>query len=123
MLKCLICIERGGAPPRGHDLLALFDKLSPRTGERLETMWADLARRNRDEFEAFKRETGVAIEPELRSALAAGRKGFEQIRYQHEGVQEGFAFYLGPLPDILGKIAFELRPDWAERPDMGGRAP
>jgi HEPN domain-containing protein len=112
MLKGLICHERGGAAPRGHDLLALFDQLSARTRERLQTMWTDLARRNRDEFEAVKQETGVTLEPELRLAVAAGKRGFELIRYQHEVIQEGFAFYLGPLADILMKIVFELRPDW-----------
>jgi HEPN domain-containing protein len=102
MLKGLICIERGGSPPRGHDLLALFDELSAPTRKRLEAMW-------------------TPREPELGLALAAGRKAFEQVRYFYEDHKEDFAFYLCSLPDMLVKVAFELRPDWAGRaPWQGG---
>jgi HEPN domain-containing protein len=110
MLKGLICIERGGAPPRGHDLLALFVELSAPTRKRLEAMWTDYVRLPRDRVL-------IAREPELRLALAAGRKAFEQVRYFYENHKEDFVFDLCDLPDMLVKVAFELRPDWA------GRAP
>jgi hypothetical protein len=57
---------------------------------------------------------GVRIEPELTAALAAGRRAFQRIRYLHEEPGEDFVFYLGALPKMLKKVAFELRPDWAE---------
>ena len=81
MLKCLICIERG-SPPRGHDLLALFNELTAPTRKRLEVMWTDYVQHHPDRA-AFKK-AEVTMEPELTSALAAGRKGFEVIRYWHE---------------------------------------
>jgi HEPN domain-containing protein len=109
LLKCLIRIE-GGVPPRDHDLLELFKLLSAPTRERLEAMWSDYVQHRGEAFE----QVGVAIEPELTSALAAGRKGFEVIRYWHEEPEEDCVFYLTALPTMLFTVAFELRPDWAE---------
>jgi hypothetical protein len=96
MLKGLICHERGGAAPRGHDLLALFDQLSARTRERLQTMWTDLARRNRDEFEAVKQETGVTLEPELRLA-GSGEKGVRTDQIPARGDSGGLRVLSRPL--------------------------
>jgi hypothetical protein len=112
MLKCLIRIE-GGSPPQIHDLLDLFNRLSAPTRKRLEAMWRDYVQRHPDQSEAYKK-VGVTIEPELTSALAAGRRAFELIRYWHEGPDEDYVFYLGPLPNMLMRVAFELRPDWAK---------
>jgi hypothetical protein len=57
---------------------------------------------------------GVRIEPERTAALAAGGRAFQRIRYLHEESGENFVFYLGVLPKMLKKVAFELRPDWTE---------
>jgi hypothetical protein len=119
MLKCLICIERG-SPPRGHDLLALFNELSAPTRRRVEAMWTEYVQRYPDQAGAFK-QFGVTIEPELTSALAAGRKAFELIRYWHENPDEEYVFYLGALPNMLFRVAFELRPDWARPPHSNTR--
>jgi hypothetical protein len=75
-------------------------------------MWSDYAQQR---GEAFK-QVGLTIEPELTSALAAGRRAFELIRYWHEDPDEDCVFYLGALPNMLFEIAFELRPDWAKPP-------
>ena len=88
--------------------------LSAKTRKRLKEMWAGHVRFHGDKAEEFKRATGITFETDLTLALAAGRKAFELIRYQHDGLNEEYAFYLGALPDMLGKVAFELRPDWAE---------
>jgi hypothetical protein len=112
LLKCLIRVE-GCSPPPIHDLLDLFNLLSAPTHERLEAMWRDYVQRHPDQSEAYKK-VGVTIEPELTSALAAGRRAFELIRYWHEGPDEDYVFYLGPLPNMLMRVAFELRPDWAK---------
>ena len=114
MLKCLICIERGFTP-RGHDLLALFNELTAPTRTRLEVMWTDYVGRYPDQSEAAK-EIGVTIEPTLTSALAAGMRAFELIRYWYEDPDEQYVFYLGALPRMLFLVAFELRPDWAAPP-------
>jgi HEPN domain-containing protein len=113
MLKCLIRIE-GGTPPREHDLLCLFNLLSAPIRERLEAMWGDyvqsLPAATTEPFEKI----GMKIEPELTAALAAGRKGFEVIRYWHEDPDEDCPFYLTELPNMLFMVAFELRPEWAQ---------
>jgi HEPN domain-containing protein len=109
LLKCLIRIE-GGSPPQIHDLLCLFNQLSAPTRERLEATWFDYVEHRGEAF----RQVGMTIEPKLTRALAAGRKGFEVIRYSHEESEEDCVFYLTALPTMLFKVAFELRPDWAQ---------
>jgi hypothetical protein len=118
VLKCLIRIE-GGSPPRTHDLLALFNLLSEPTRKRLEAMWFDYVQRNPDQSEALK-QVGVTIEPELASALAAGRRAFEFVRYWHENSDEEYVFYLEALPNMLFRVALDLRSDWARPPDTKG---
>jgi HEPN domain-containing protein len=115
LLKCLIRIE-GGTPPRDHDLLELFNLLSASTRERLEAMWRHYVQSQRAETTEPFEQIGTTIEPELTSALAAGRKGFEVVRYWHEEPQEDCVFYLTELPNMLFEVAFELRPDWAQPP-------
>jgi hypothetical protein len=113
LLKCLIRIE-GGSPPQIHDLLDLFNRLRAPTRERLEAIWSDYVQQlTPNTIEAFK-QVGVTIEPQLTSALAAGRRAFELIRYWHEDPDEDYAFYLGALPNMLMRVVFDLRPDWAE---------
>ena len=112
LFKCLIRIE-GGSPPSIHELDDLFKLLSAPTRERLEAMWRDYVQSLPAETtEPFKR-IGVTIKPELASALTAGRKAFQRIRYWHEEPGEDFVFYLGDLPTMLFTVVFELRPDWA----------
>jgi HEPN domain-containing protein len=114
-LKCLICIERGSAP-EGHDLLVLFKKLTAQTRKRLKDMWANHTLRYRDKVEETKRLTGVTFETDLERALEAGRNAYTLLRYMHEGThQKEYAFYLGALPQMLGHVAFELKPEWAEK--------
>jgi HEPN domain-containing protein len=38
-LKCLICIETGKSPPKGHDLKALFLRLDLPTRKYIEDLW------------------------------------------------------------------------------------
>jgi hypothetical protein len=113
LLKCLIRVE-GGTPPRDHDLLDLFNLLSAPTRERLEAMWRGYVQSQPAETTEPFEQIGVTIEPELTSALAAGRRAFQRIRYLHEEPGEDFVFYLGALPKMLFEVAFELRPDWAQ---------
>jgi hypothetical protein len=116
LFKCLIRVE-GRSPPQIHDLLCLFNLLSAPTRGRLEAMWRDYVQSQPAETTEPFKQAGVTIEPELSSALAAGRRAFERIRYWHEEPGEDFVFYLGALPNMLFEIAFELRPDWAEPPN------
>jgi len=115
MLKCLIRIE-GGSPPQTHDLLHLFNLLHASTRQQLEARWRAYVQSQPETTEAVK-QLGVTIEPELTSALAAGRRAFEFIRYWHEDAAEEYVFYLTGLPKMLFLVAFELRPDWARPPN------
>jgi hypothetical protein len=79
-------------------------------------MWADYTLRYRDKVEETKRLTGVTFETDLELALEAGRNAYTLLRYMHEEThQKEYAFYLGALPQMLGQVAFELKPEWAER--------
>ena len=113
-LKCLICIERGYAPD-GHNLRDLFDLLSGKTRKRIQDRWDDYAKKYEHRWVERERLTGP-IARDLPSALSAGSKAFELLRYMHEE-GEGFQFYIGALPDMLVRVAFELRPDWAKAAD------
>src|SRR5215471_8695907 len=113
LLKCLICIEGGSPPPPIHELDDLFNLLSAPTRARLEAMWRDYVQSLPAETTEPFEQIGVTIEAELTSALTAGRKAFQRIRYWHEEPGEDFVFYLGALPTMLFEIVFELRPDWA----------
>jgi hypothetical protein len=114
LLKCLICIERGYAP-KGHDLLALFNMLTPQTRQRLKQMWAHHTRTYRDKVEETEKLAGIKFETDLTLALKAGRNAFNLLRYKHEGHEEEYAFYLGALPHMLARVAFKLRPEWERR--------
>ena len=78
-------------------------------------MWSDYVQRHPDTTEAFK-QVGVTIEPELTSALAAG-SGPHHFGNGEEDPDEDYVFYLGPLPNMLMRVAFKLRPDWAKPPN------
>jgi len=90
----------------------LLDRDFGPLGAGLEAMWRDYVQSHPDP-EALT-QAGVPIEPELTSALAAGRMAFADLRYWHEEPDEDYLFYLGALPTMLFTVAFELRPDWAE---------
>jgi hypothetical protein len=111
-LKCLICIEKGYSP-HGHDLRILFNKLTPSTRKRLEEVWNQYATTYADRWIEIERNIGCAVARDLPSALAAGSKAFDLIRYRHEDRPIEFKFYLGAFPHMLGKVAFELKPEWA----------
>jgi hypothetical protein len=112
-LKCIICIEKGHSP-REHDLKVLFDMLSVQTRGRLEQIWVEHIAAAGDRLAEMERITGVTYARDLSAALSACGKTFAKVRYGYEG-EDRFAFYLSTLPDMLGRAAFELRPDWARR--------
>jgi hypothetical protein len=61
-------------------------------------MWRDYVQSHPD-LEALT-QAGVLIEPELTSALAAGRMAFVDHRYWHEEPDD-YVFYLGALPPVV----------------------
>jgi len=109
-LKTLVLIETGRIP-KNHHLLILFNSLKPATQKRIEELWDEYAVRYAYKWIEIERGIGVPISRDLRIALKLGSKTFELARYAYERGEE-FQFYLGALPDMLKKVAFELRPDW-----------
>jgi HEPN domain-containing protein len=110
-LKCLVAIETGNAP-RGHNLRNLFDQLSRRTRERLEELLVPYAEHRKEYWDYVERKATLVVARDLPSALSAGSRVFEIIRYRYEGTGENYHFYLDDLPHMLGKVALELKPEW-----------
>jgi HEPN domain-containing protein len=111
-LKALICIETGHIP-RGHHLLSLFNALSAKTRKRITEMWDAYAITHADRWPEIEAIIGSPVARDLPTALRLGSKTFELARYYYEGREE-FQFYIGALPYMLGRVAFELKPDWSK---------
>lgn len=113
-LKCIICIETGEVPT-GHNLDVLFNKVSPETRDRIQHMWdtevVPLRSAMWAKIEAQLTEHGP-IKKDLHSALAAGSRSFERIRYSYEPNNKGGRFYISDLPRILGRVILQLKPEW-----------
>jgi hypothetical protein len=111
-LKCLICIETG-AVPRGHDLRELFDRLAPATQARILRTWdGDIAVHRASEWDRIESGLGQKIFRDLPSALSAASKAFERLRYSYEGNTADVQYFLQDLPQLLGRVILERKPEW-----------
>jgi hypothetical protein len=116
-LKCLICIETGRVP-RGHNLHSLFKQLKPQTRRRIEHIWdTELVPHRNSMWVKIENSFGDGrkIARDLTSALAGGSTAFEKIRYSYEDDNEEVQFYIGDLPQILGRVILEMKPEWRNR--------
>jgi hypothetical protein len=113
-LKCIVCIETG-LTPQGHYLDYLYSRVSQKIRSRIEYIWDT-------ELVPFREATwrkmegaigkGKTLKRDLPSALKAGRRAFEKIRYSYEPTKKDTEFYISDLPRILGRVILELRPEW-----------
>lgn len=111
-LKCLACIETGDVP-RGHYLRSLYDGLSAPLQERIRKGWdSEIVAHRAAEWDRIEASMGQKIIRDLPGALAAANKSFERIRYSYEGNNEGVQFFLQDLPQLLGRVILELKPEW-----------
>jgi hypothetical protein len=113
--KCLICIETGLVPP-GHDLDDLYDQLSPETQARCEEMWDTEVVPLRDPmWKKMEKDVGKGdtLKRDLPSAIKAGRRAFEKMRYSYEPESKGSQFYISDLPRLLYRVILEKKPEWA----------
>jgi hypothetical protein len=110
-LKCLVCVETGSVP-KGHNLRKLFDLLTRKTRERLAELWDGYAVDRAAQWDQIERKSGKVVARDLPSAISAGSRAFELIRYRYEKSDEDFQFYLDDLPHMLGFVALELKPEW-----------
>jgi hypothetical protein len=110
LLKALICIETG-RNPKGHHLLHLFNALSVKTRNRITQFWDGYAAVHAHRWIEFDTLFGKPVPRDLPTALLLGGRTFELARYYYEEAGE-FVFYIGILPDMLGTVVYELRPDW-----------
>jgi hypothetical protein len=111
-LKCIIYLEKGYSP-RGHDLKTLYDAVSAKSKIRIVELWDAHAKVSEKHWAEVERITGHPVTRDLPSTLAAEGNAFDLLRYSHEARVGRFQFHLYELPDILIKVIFEMRPDWA----------
>jgi hypothetical protein len=111
-LKALVCIETRKVP-QGHNLRKLFDMLSKSTRNRLGELWDEYAVSRAPQWNVMERDRGRKVARDLPSALFAGSRAFEFLRYRYEEGQE-FQFFLDDLPHMLGMVALELKPEWRQ---------
>jgi HEPN domain-containing protein len=110
-LKCLVSIESGDVP-RIHNLRELFGKLSLPTRSRIQQGWDEIAAHRAEQWNQLEERLGIAMARDLPSALAAGADPFRQIRYSYEGNTDRLQYYIHDLPQLLGKIVLEIKPEW-----------
>lgn len=111
-LKCLACIETGHVP-RGHNLRDLYAGLSASTRDRIERTWNnDIAVHRASEWDRIEAGLGQKIFRDLPSALTAASRSFERIRYSYEGNTADVQYFLQDLPQLLGRIVLEMKPEW-----------
>ncbi len=111
-IKCLVAIETGDVP-RGHHLKQLFDKLGTSTQNRIQYTWDNsIAAHRAEEWNKLEKSLRITIARDLPSALEVGSKAFERIRYSYEGNNEDLQFYLQDLPQLLGRVILEIKPEW-----------
>jgi hypothetical protein len=113
--KCLICIETGLVPP-GHHLDELFEQLSLETRARIEHIWKSEIVPMRDPMWTKIEEEfgdGETLKRDLPSAIRAGRRAFEKMRYGYEPDSKDTQFYISDLPRLLYYVILEKKPAWA----------
>ena len=110
-LKCLVSIELGDAP-RIHNLRELFGKLSLPTRSRIQQGWEEIAAHRAAQWNKLERRLGITMARDLLSALGAGGDVFQQIRYSYEANTDRLQYYIHDLPQLLGKIVLEIKPEW-----------
>lgn len=110
--KCMACIETGQVP-RGHHLRELYDALSDQTRARIQRTWDnDICVYRKAEWDANEAAIGEKVIRDLPGALTAASKSFEKIRYSYEGDTEGLQYFLQDLPQLLGRVILEMRPEF-----------
>jgi hypothetical protein len=110
-LKCLLLLEKRHSP-NTHDLKKLFELLSNPAQLRITNLWDEQVRRKKDYWTLLQQHAGPSLALDLPSALAAGAKSFEIMRYIHEGTPQGFSFFLTDLPEVLRQSILEVQPLW-----------
>ena len=113
-LKCLICLEKG-IVPAGHHLAALYEELADDTQIRIEQKWdSEIIPLRADVWKAIEANSKgkIVFELDLPSALQAGNRAFEHIRYNYEPESVNSDFYIGDLPALLMKIVLQIKPEW-----------
>jgi hypothetical protein len=64
-----------------------------------------------EEWGRLEKSMRVTIARDLPSALEVGSDAFQKIRYSYEGKTEKLQYYLEDLPQLLRRVATEIKPE------------
>jgi hypothetical protein len=112
--KCLVCIETG-AVPHTHNLKDLFDKLSEQTRKRIQRTWDDdICVHRAKGWDQIETALGQKVVRDLPGALSVASNSFELIRYSYKGNTAELQYFLQDLPQLLGRVILEMKPEWKD---------
>jgi hypothetical protein len=103
-------VSEGTHPRGGHDLIKLFDKLSPPAQKAIGAEWDKLMAANEADTQRLEAQAGEKLPRDLRGALNVSKNSFEELRYLYEGNDN--RSYIALLPVALRDALFALHPDW-----------
>jgi hypothetical protein len=109
-LKCLLAVENRRIP-KIHNLVSLFERVSPDSREKLKRRHDELETNNTVLSEFRKK----GIKTDLDSLLRHAQDVFEQFRYMFEAVpdrMEPLGFALDLFGQIVRNRILDLRPEW-----------
>lgn len=110
-LKCLISLETGKKPPRGHHLKHLFDRLNVNTQKHLAALWRADTEGLNNVRNMLPEEMREAISDDVAKALTDGARAFEELRYHYE-TELTCRFYIDRMPRMLRSVIWQRMPEW-----------
>lgn len=111
-IKCIVTLE-SGRQPAGHDLAALFSKISRAVRTKIEKRWdIEFAPKRAEQLDAVEKDLGIKIPRDFNSLLRVGAKSFAQMRYAHEQQPAG-NFFLVDFPLLLRATIIDMKPGLA----------
>jgi hypothetical protein len=114
-LKCLIVMEtKKNLPPKGHDLLKLFSKLSKASRSRIKQMYELQSSPYEEAEKAFV--ANKIAQPNSFSfdqTLTVLSDAFHKWRYIYEGNIAGGTYFSYRISSALRAVILEMHPEWA----------
>lgn len=109
--KCLLCLRHGHPHKElNHNLERLFTHLDDDVQKHIEAAWVKYTADNSLQWDIIEKSSGVPVPRDLRSALAAGKGAFSEVRYIYEG--KGGMFNLMELPPMIRSVIITQMPHW-----------
>lgn len=107
-LKCLVAIETGREPPRGHDLREIFALTSDSSQESIQQTYSRLLDEAPDLTGQYK-DAGISLD--FDDVLDDCKDAFIEWRYHHE-FEKRKSWMASPILKAVRDEILKLRPNW-----------